>query len=207
MNDNDRIVVTLGRKIESAYDPPYALLLVDLQNGFVNALTPDPLDDSPAITRGKLHDVAARCDVLANCGVFSTVVCTAFHNTPDSPFQTLLHWNGLSTPEECELYGRLGRRADAIISKDRYAVQAADVMQAINQCQMGHTANEVFVAGVDTDACVYAACISLFDAGMQPVLLADCCYSTGGSRMHESGMLLIRRQIGDANVLSMGTCV
>ena len=43
----------------------------------------------------------------------------------------------------------------------------------------------------------------LWDAGIAPRILADLCASSGGRGMHEAGLALARRSIGDRNVVDI----
>lgn len=204
----------------AAYEPPRVLLLVDMQDGFVTPAVPDPFDDDPPTTLRRLHAVAERCDAIAASGLFDKTICTAYRNTEGCPCRALLGWNGMETDAERSLYGSISEHADAVIWKDTYAARADDVLTAASRHAVARhdesgklsarhrddKANGIghmFVAGIDTDACVLATCLSLFDAGVQPVLLADLCYSSGGMMAHESGLLALRRQIGDGNVISV----
>lgn len=215
-----RLTAKLTERL-AAYDPPHVLLLVDMQDGFVTPAVPDPFDDDPPTTLRRLHAVAERCDAIAASGLFDRTICTTYRNTEGCPCRALLGWNGMGTDAERSLYGSISEHTDAVVWKDTYAARADDVLTAASGHAMArcdgneklpalqyadrtHGIGHVFVAGIDTDACVLATCLSLFDAGMQPVLLADLCYSSGGMMAHESGLLTLRRQIGDENVMSIG---
>ncbi len=54
----------------------------------------------------------------------------------------------------------------------------------------------VGIAGVDTDACVFAACFNLWDCGVQPIILANYCSSSGGSMIHKAALSIMQRQFG-----------
>lgn len=52
------------------------------------------------------------------------------------------------------------------------------------------------ICGVDTDACVMAACFALWDAGIQPIIYSDYCHSSGGTDMHRAAIAMMFRQFG-----------
>ena len=58
----------------------------------------------------------------------------------------------------------------------------------------GH--NSVNICGLDTDACVMAACFSLWDAGIQPIVHTEYCQSSGGTEMHRAALSMMYRQFG-----------
>jgi nicotinamidase-related amidase len=62
-------------------------------------------------------------------------------------------------------------------------------------------ARRVELCGFDTDQCVLATALLLWDVGMAPRVLADLCSSSGGADMHEAGLAMTRRAIGDRNVV------
>lgn len=59
----------------------------------------------------------------------------------------------------------------------------------------------VYVCGADTDACVLAVALGLFDAGVPVVVRADLCLSAGGTEAHLAGMAVLTRQLGRNRVL------
>jgi nicotinamidase-related amidase len=59
----------------------------------------------------------------------------------------------------------------------------------------------VHVCGVDTDQCVLATVLTAFDAGLEPVVLADLCLSCAGEAPHEAGLVALRRAIGEDHVV------
>jgi hypothetical protein len=43
---------------------------------------------------------------------------------------------------------------------------------------------------------VLACAISLWDAGIIPIVIEDCCASTGGAEYHSMGIMLMHRMFG-----------
>lgn len=56
----------------------------------------------------------------------------------------------------------------------------------------------VDVIGFDTDACVLSACFDLFNLGVNLHILIDGCWSSGGKKMHEAGLMIMKRQFRKA---------
>lgn len=56
----------------------------------------------------------------------------------------------------------------------------------------------VDVIGFDTDACVLSACFDLFNIGCNFRIIIDGCWSSGGKKMHEAGLMVMRRQFRKA---------
>ena len=59
---------------------------------------------------------------------------------------------------------------------------------------------EVHLCGMDTDACVMATAMALFDAGIRPVVLAHACASSGGPEAHTGALRLLARNIGENQI-------
>lgn len=65
----------------------------------------------------------------------------------------------------------------------------------LNDCE---EVNEVYICGLDTDACVLATAIGLFDNLIAPIVLEDYCFSTGGEQYNEAGLKCLERTISKA---------
>jgi len=55
---------------------------------------------------------------------------------------------------------------------------------------------QVSVVGIDTDMCVLKVAMDVFDLGIEPVILVDCCASTAGLQSHLAGLAILSRNIG-----------
>ena len=60
--------------------------------------------------------------------------------------------------------------------------------------------DEIHLCGLDTDACVAATAMALFDISIRPVVLADACASSGGREFHNAALRLLSRNIGEDQV-------
>ncbi len=59
-----------------------------------------------------------------------------------------------------------------------------------------HHIEKVFIAGIDIDMCVLKIAMDLFDMGIEPIVLTDCCASTAGLQAHLAGLAVLSRNIG-----------
>lgn len=90
--------------------------------------------------------------------------------------------------------------ADCIISKCSYSsVKNTNFIQSL-VALCGGLPEEVTLVGVDTDACVLATAIDLFEMGIKPIIIEDCVGSSGGEECHEAGMLILKRSIGKEQI-------
>ena len=155
------------------------LLVVDVQNGFINDFT------------RHIPDRVAR---LIETGDFEPVLFTRFINTPDSPYRRLLEWDGSADAPDTELAAELERFISAHNVFDKHGLTG--VPRALADRLQDDDVHEIDVVGIDTDMCVLKIAMDLFDAGIEPVILVDCCASTAGLQAHLAGLAILSRNIG-----------
>lgn len=161
------------------------LIVIDLQVGFIN---------------DKTIKVANNIRDLLEGGEYSAVIATKFTNMPGSSFDSFLGWTGMLGEEEKALLSFVEENADIIVSKCSYScVKNTNFIQSLLSLCDG-LPEEVTLVGVDTDACVLATAIDLFEMGIRPIIIEDCVGSSGGDEYHEAGMLLLKRSIGKEQI-------
>jgi|GEM_PF-169057 len=165
------------------------LLLIDPQEEFVER------SDETRIVGQKI------CELLDQ-PVFPSTAVTRFRNREGSPHHEILGWHKMTNPEECELWGPILERVNGsdirIIDKNGYSSATPEVLRSLKPGQT------VFLAGLDTDCCILATAIDLFEKGIRPVVLADFCGSSGGVEAHSAGLQALNRMIGRHNVVCEG---
>jgi nicotinamidase-related amidase len=155
------------------------LLVVDVQRGFINDYT---------------QHIPARVARLLETGDYGPTFFTRFINTPDSPYQKLLKWDGCSRPPETDLVDELARWAtdDCVFDKRGLTGVPDDLAERLRSQHFDHMS----VLGIDTDMCVLKIAMDLFDLGIEPIILADCCASTAGLQAHLAGLAILSRNVG-----------
>ncbi|MFT4299687.1 MAG: isochorismatase family cysteine hydrolase [Aeromicrobium sp.] len=162
---------------------PTALLIVDVQHGFVGPHTAHV----PAAVRSLL--VERRSD-------YAAVIATRFHNPPESNFRELIDWHRLAEPPETDLVDGLESVIDTVIDKDTYG--AVEAIAAV----LDHLGvRDVHLCGIDTDVCVLQNAAGLFDRGYRPAVLIDGCATNGGPDAQASAIPLLGRTIGARQVI------
>lgn len=122
------------------------LLAVDLQNGFLT--TPECEAVVP-----KVVDRASQ---------FYQVWATRFFNR-NANFSRQLNWNEMVSGQETELSTILSPVVSKTFDKPSYSPMSPVLLQALQSDAI----TTVAVCGVDTDACVMATALGLFDAGFE----------------------------------------
>ena len=98
---------------------------------------------------------------------------------------------------------------DIVMDKQVYNGASDESIRMLCRLNDGMRPSRVFVAGMDTDACVLTTAVGLFEHGIRPVVLTRYCASGGGRESHNAGILCMRRLIGDGQlsdvVMTAGT--
>jgi nicotinamidase-related amidase len=158
---------------------PRPLLVVDVQNGFINEFT---------------RHIPGRVQRLIETGEFEPILFTRFVNTSDSPYRRLLDWHGSAEPPETELATELTALAQPENVFEKRGLTGMP-RQLAGRLQRDRV-EEISVVGIDTDMCVLKIAMDLFDAGVEPIILVDCCASTAGLQSHLAGLAILSRNIG-----------
>jgi len=159
-----------------------ALIVVDVQRGFV---TPDT---EATVSRVLEHIQRERRR-------YAVVIATRFINSPGSMYETEREWDGMMDAQDISLVSGIDSAVDAVLSKHGLAPDPGELLPILRGVE------QVEVCGFDTDQCVLATALLLWDAGIVPRVLASLCSSSGGPDMHEAGLAIARRAIGDRNVI------
>lgn len=150
-----------------------ALLIIDVQKEF---LTDSTRDRVPAI------------QTLAETGGYDYCVLTYYKNTPGSASCRRLHWyDGMDASAASLLIHPPAGVPTVIREKSTYALAQQVLSDLMGLCA------HIDLVGFDTDACVMATAIALFDGGYDFDVLGDYCASTNGRDYHEAGMKIIHR--------------
>jgi nicotinamidase-related amidase len=158
---------------------PNPLLVVDVQQCFLNNFT---------------RHIPGRIARLIEAGGFAPVLFTRFLNAPGSGYRRFLDWHECDCEPGVELAEELNQFADPalIFSKPGYA----GISDELARYLLDYRFAEITIAGIDTDMCVLKVAMDVFDRGIKPIVLADCCASTSGLQSHFAGLAVLARNIG-----------
>jgi nicotinamidase-related amidase len=163
------------------------LLVVDVQNGFANPFTAHVPD--------RIRRLIAR-------GEHDPVLFTRFVNAPDGPYRRFLGWHACAEPPETDLAPELAPLAapDRVFTKLGYTGIPDELAARLRDLQP----EKVAVVGIDTDMCVLKVAMDVFDLGIRPTVLVDCCASTAGLQAHLAGLAVLARNIGATQLQDAG---
>jgi nicotinamidase-related amidase len=163
------------------------LLVVDVQSGFINDFT---------------HHIPQRVVNLIKQGDYTPVLFTRFINSSQGPYVQLLNWQGCNEEPETSLVSELAPfvEPEFVFSKPGLCGLPNELVDYLCQQQV----EQVFVVGIDTDMCVLKIAMDLFDHGIEPIVLTDCCASTAGLQAHLAGLAVLSRNIGAQRLRDAG---
>ena len=161
-------------------NPRSALLIVDVQVGFVNDATRHILPRVEALQKQYAH-----------------VYATRFINAEGSPYRRLLDWHRFY--RDSEDVPLAFEPVDGVVVIDKHVYTC--VTPALLDDLRGKGIEEVAICGIDTDACVSACAVDLFENGIRPVLLSDACASHAGTEYHEAALRILARLIGKNQIV------
>lgn len=163
------------------------LLIVDVQNSFINSFT---------------HHIPQRIARLISRGEYAPLLFTRFINDTDGPYQRLLDWHSCDSEPETNIVPELESFAqtDFVFSKLGLCGIPDDLTEYLHRQGI----KRVFIVGIDTDMCVLKIAMDIFDLGIEPVVLTDCCASTAGLQAHLAGLAVLSRNIGAQRLRDAG---
>ena len=161
------------------------LLVIDVQNGFINSSTENTKNEIVDLLKSKIFDI---------------IIATKFINNNGSNFEKILKWNKLKNEKEQEIVKDIEKYLDFIIEKDGYSGYTNDMINILKSIN-NNLSDKVYIVGFDTDGCVLATVFDLFEDGIRPIILADYCASTGGDEYNNAGIKVLQRLIGKNNIV------
>jgi nicotinamidase-related amidase len=167
------------------------LLIVDVQNGFVNDNSRHVL---PAVRELALRWVDAGLPIYMS----------QFTNHAGSQWERLIGWKRLASEHEIAIHDDLADVAARAktFRKRTYTCLVGPLLDDLDRERW----SEVVLCGIATDGCVLATAIDLFEYSghhVRPVVVRDACASHAGEAVHTAGIQLIERFIGRSQVVSI----
>ena len=157
-----------------------ALLIIDVQVGFVNDATRHILPKVEALQKQYKH-----------------VYATRFINAEGSPYRTLLGWHRFY--ESSADVPLAFEPVDGVEVIDKHVYTC--VTPAFLDDLRSKGIDEVAICGIDTDACVATCAVDLFENGFRPILLSEACASHAGAEYHEAAIRILTRLIGKNQIV------
>ena len=166
------------------------LLVVDVQNGFVNEHT-----------RHIIEAVNRLIGAFSGRGL--PVAFTRFVNTPGSGYQRWIGWARFMDGPENDLSDAIDASAGLVFVKHGYTAFTPEFESYLLEQRI----QRLVLCGIATDGCVLKSAVDAFERGIEPVVVTDACASHAGSEIHAAGLLLLGRFIGTRQLKSVADFV
>lgn len=160
----------------------HILLAVDMQTGF----------DNNNYTQTAIDNLV---DLLDNSGDFfkNRKIFSTFVNKHDTMFYKILDYRNCTMRDYCKVVEKLQPYVDKHFEKSTYSAVTPELLKYLKDNEI----DTVYIAGFDTDACVMATAYALFDNGIRPIVIQNCCASTAADfTLHKDALDIIRRAFG-----------
>lgn len=169
------------------------LIVVDVQNGFVNSRS-----------SGVVEPLQTFLTSWVGRGL--PVILTRFINVPGSQWETLIHWTRLRESPEIDLHPVIadvvnGHPGVHVVDKTTYSSLNPEVLSILDNLKP----DRLLLCGIASDGCVLKTAVDAFEQGMIPVVLKDLTASHAGQAVHDAGLMLISRFIGQDQVVESST--
>lgn len=125
------------------------------------------------------------------------IVFTRFHNRENSPYETLIGWKRLRDAPETEITDELKPFAKTIIDKDFYSSFNEEFRQLVKNSDW----KTIILCGVATESCVMKTAVDAFEKRLVPIVISDACASHAGTEVHEAGLMILGRFIGNQQIM------
>ncbi|MFB2968334.1 cysteine hydrolase family protein [Aerosakkonema sp. BLCC-F183] len=163
------------------------LLIFDVQSGFINQFT---------------HHIPQRIAQLIQRNEYDYILFTRFVNSQEGPYQKFLDWHSCDAEPETNIVPELQpfAKPELIFSKQGLCGMPDTMIDYLQKDYI----DKIFIVGIDTDMCVLKMAMDLFDLGIEPIVLTDCCASTAGLQAHLAGLAVLSRNIGAVRLREAG---
>lgn len=155
-------------------EPIKALLIIDVQNGFV---TPE------------MNGVIRNIEQAQH--EYDHVFATRFINPPGSPHRRFIKWLKFDEGSNETMLAFTPKENAVVIEKSIYSCVNEEFMRMLKKNKI----TEVHICGIETEICVTKCAVDLFERGVRPVVLTSLCASKH-SELREAALHILGRFIG-----------
>lgn len=158
------------------------LIIIDLQAGF--------------ISNDNIEKIINPIKKVRKLFLPEYCVFTQFINNKNSLFVRTLNWNKLLNTDEQKIVLDINDK-NLIVKKSTYNAVNQEFILYLKQ----NNINKAYLCGVDIDSCVLATAFNLFDLGIEPVIISDCCSTNSEVIQIDSILKIAKRSFGEKSVI------
>lgn len=160
-----------------------ALVIIDMQNGFMNEYTKWNVD--PIVQIADSFDYVIGTRYINHLGT----ACYRFEGWKDCMVGT----------ESVELVDEIKEICDVVIDKDKYSCWNSEFVDYIRDNNIGR----IMFVGVNTACCVLASVFDTYNNLIDSYVIASLCASTNGTESHLRGLEVLRETITKDRVIGV----
>jgi nicotinamidase-related amidase len=156
------------------------LLIIDLQNEFINENTNQSIDKIHRLIEKKQYD---------------KICFTRFINDENNPTYTRLNWKGCLSNLSREICIDSG--TNKVIDKTTYSAYNEELKEYIKN----NLIEEIYLCGIDIECCVLATALNLFENNYNVFVLKNYCFCTRGEDKKDAVIKILERNIGKNKII------
>lgn len=161
------------------FDNKTALIIVDVQNGFLNE------------NSQKVVEVVEKIQPF-----YHHVAATRFYNAEGSPFRKLLDWHAVEKGSyDFQIGFKLCPDAD-IFNKSGYSSYNVELQEWLSSKKI----EKIHLCGINTEVCVLLTASDLFMAGYETSIIEEANASTRGAEFHKAGLTSLKHILGNHSI-------
>ena len=134
---------------------------------------------------------------LIDSNIANHIVFTKFINYDSSNFYKILNYKGCMNEKDRNIV--IDTKDYKIIEKRVYTAYNDELKLYIDN----NNIKTIYLCGIDTDACVLKTALDLFENKFDVKVIEDCSMSHSGIEYHNSAINMLRKLIGNQNVIKM----
>ncbi len=159
-----------------------ALIVTDMQNGFINENT---------------KQIISKIKSLIEKNLFDYVTFTQFINVTDSSYERLLHWKEFKSSPQIDIVEELKHYCQNLFKKNYYSPFTKKFEQFLKKKNI----KELYFVGVDTNICITQGAVDAFEKSYIPYVLSDYCASHSGNEFHDFALKNLEKFIGKHHII------
>lgn len=158
-----------------------ALLILDLQNSFMNEYT---------------KELPEKIEIYCINTYYDSIIVGKFVNEVDSVFVKRLSDTKCLDKDDSKLIPHISK-PHVVMERTAYTMYTEELENYLKDNKIKY----IYICGVDTDRSVYKTALDLLERGYYVYVLKNLCRSSAGTRYHEMTIELLKRQIGNDYVI------
>ena len=156
------------------------LLIIDLQQAFINENTKNLLNKIIELINSKKYD---------------KIVFTRFINQENSIYIKRIGWHGCLQANDQKIV--IPTNNNIIIDKTTYSASNPEFLSYLQQ----NNIKDIYLCGIDTECCVLKTAFDLFELGYNVYVLSQYCKCMYGEDNNRHALDILRRNIGSKYII------